>query len=168
MKLIKKNWLIIVFLISICAIFSALTAEYIYKILPCKMCLYQRYPYYFMISISLIFFFINKKYYILYYLLIKSALLYGLFYTIWHIGIEQKFLPGSSGCTALINNTNSLIDLKNTILNQPIIFCDEINWTVFGLSAATTNFLVLLLLLIFNTIFLIELFLRPKKEIRKE
>ena len=163
MKIIKNNWVLIIFLISIFAITSALTAEYVFKILPCKMCLYQRYPYYFIIIISLIFFYIKKLLYIWHLLLIECALCYGIFYATWHVGIEKKILSGLSGCSTSFDKTNSLKELKNQLLNQAIITCDEISWTILGLSAATINALVLLFLIIFNTIFLIQCF-NVKKE----
>ena len=52
MNYIIKYWGLIDFsLFCVTAISIALIAEYIFNILPCKMCLYQRYPYYFIISI---------------------------------------------------------------------------------------------------------------------
>ena len=156
MKIIKHNWILIIFLISFFAIVSALTAEYFFEIFPCKMCLHQRYPYYFIIIISLIFFFIKKFSYIWHLLIIECALCYGIFYATWHVGIEQKILPGLPECTTSFDNTNSLIELKNQILNQAIVTCDEISWTILGSSAATINALVILSLLIFNTTFLIQ------------
>ena len=156
MKIIKNNWILIIFSISFFAIGSALIAEYYFKILPCKMCLNQRYPYYFIIIISLIFFFIKKFSYIWHLLLIECALCYGIFYATWHVGIEQKILPGLPECTTSFDNTNSLTELKKQILNQVIVTCDEISWTILGFSAATINMLIFLFLLILNTIFLIQ------------
>ena len=163
MKIIKNNWILIVFLISTFAIASALIAEYLLDILPCKMCLHQRYPYYFIILISLIFFFKKNFFYKWHLLFVQCALGYGIFFATWHIGIEQKILSGLTGCTNSLNKTDSLIELKNQILNQVIITCDEISWTILGLSAATINAFVLLLLLIFNTILLIQFFFYKKK-----
>ena len=158
MKIIKENWILIILLISFIAIGSALIAEYFFEIIPCRMCLNQRYPYYFIIIISLIFFIIKKFSYILKLFLIECALCYGIFYATWHIGIEQKILPGLPECTTSIDHINSLTELKNKILNQTIIPCDEITWTILGLSAATINAFILLFLLIFNSIFLIQYF----------
>ena len=163
MKIIKNNWTLIVFFISFFAIGSALTAEYFFEIYPCKMCLYQRYTYYFIIIIGLIFFFINKFFHIWHLLLIECALCYGIFYAIWHVGVEQKILTGLSECSTFFDNTNSLIELKNQILNQAIITCEEISWTILGLSAATMNAIVLLFLLIFNTTFLVQYFYHKEK-----
>ena len=162
MKTIKNNWSLIIFLISFLAIGSALTAEYVFGILPCKMCLYQRYTYYFIIMISLLFFFLKNFSNFLQFLLTECALFYGIFYAMWHVGIEQKIFSGPSECTNFLKNQNSLTDLKNQILNQTIISCDEISWSILGLSAATINAFVLLLLIIFNSIFLIQKFNNKK------
>ena len=152
----EENWIYIIITISSIAILTALIAEHLFKILPCKMCLHQRYPYYFIIVLIIIQFFINKFSNIWYLLPIEGALFYGLFYATWHVGIEQTIFPGLSTCTASLDNANSLTDLKNQIFNQVIITCDEISWTILGLSAATLNLLIVLFLLIFNTIFLIQ------------
>ena len=155
MKIINKNWNVIILLISIVAVGSAHFVENVFGILPCKMCLYQRYPYYFIIFISLIFLFFKKFSQTFYKWLLELSFIVGLFFSVWHVGIEQKILPGFSSCTSVLNKSESLNDLKNQILNQNIITCDEITWSIFGLSAATINSLLLLILLLINTIFLL-------------
>ena len=120
------------------------------------MCLYLRYPYYFIILFSIIYIIAKKIPLALYYWINFFAFAIGLFFSVWHIGIEQKILPGLSGCSSIINNSQSLTDLKEQILNQNIITCDEITWSFMGLSAATLNSLLLIFLLLINTIFLIQ------------
>ena len=154
MELIKKNWSLIILVISTLAVGSALIAENIFDILPCKMCLYQRYPYYFIILISLIYI-VSKKLPLTWYYWISSlSFAIGLFFSAWHVGIEQKILPGLSGCSNTINLSQSLTELKEQILNQNIVTCDEITWSIFGLSAATINSILLIFLLLINTILL--------------
>ena len=164
MKLIKNNWIIIVFIISIVAISSALIAEYLFKILPCKMCLYQRYQYYFIIFIIILLYLLKKTYFIWHIFLFEAAFIYGSFYALWHVGIEKKILPSLTSCSNTINNTDSLENLKTQILNQSVISCDEINWVMFGMSAATINSILLLFLLIINTIFIIKYYNKKKNE----
>ena len=156
MKIIKRNWSIIILLISTVAIGSALIAENIFNISPCKMCLYQRYPYYFIIFISLIFLLFKKFFPKLYVWLIELSLIIGMFFSMWHVGIEQNILPGLSNCTSKIKKTDSLINLKNQILKQTAIPCDEISWSIIGFSAATINSLLLISLFLINTKFLTE------------
>ena len=165
MRYLIRYWAIIVFLLSVFAISSALIAEYIFRILPCEMCYNQRYPYYFIISIFLVFYFINKTSNIWLYILIELAVLYGLFYSVWHVGIEQNLLTGPSSCSGKLEGSNSVSDLKEQILNQAVINCNEISWSVLGLSAATLNSLLLCLLLLFNTIYVFKIYNDKEKKI---
>ena len=158
MNYIIRYWGVILFFISVVTISSALIAEYFFHILPCQMCLNQRYPYYFIISIFIVFYFIKKTSSIWLYVLTELAVLYGLFYSMWHVGIEQNLLTGPSSCSGRLEEAASVSDLKEQILNQPIISCSEISWSMLGLSAATLNSLLLILLLLFNTIFIFRIY----------
>ena len=165
MRYLIRYWAIIVFLLSVLAISNALIAEFIFNILPCEMCYKQRYPYYFIISIFIVFYFINKTSNIWLYVLTELAVLYGLFYSVWHVGIEQNLLTGPSSCSGKLREANSVSDLKEQILNQGVINCGEISWSMFGLSAATLNSLLLFLLLLFNTIFIFKIYNDKEKKI---
>ena len=100
-----------------------------------------------------------------FYILIELAVLYGLFYSVWHVGIEQNLLTAPSSCSGKLIGTNSVGDLKEQILNQSVINCNEISWSVLGLSAATLNSLLLFLLLLFNTIFISKIHNKKEKKI---
>ena len=152
-----RYWGVILFFLCVVAISIALIAEYFFHILPCKMCLNQRYPYYFIISIFIVFYFINKTSNIWLYVLTELAVMYGLFYSVWHVGIEQNLLSGPSNCSGKLEEASSVSNLKEQILNQAVINCNEISWSILGLSAATLNSLLLFLLLLFNTIFIFKI-----------
>ena len=163
MMRIINNWLNIFFILSIVAITSALVAEFFFDLAPCKMCLKQRHPYYAIIFLIILFYFFRQTKNIWLFVLCQIALLYGLFYSAWHVGIEQKILPGPASCSEMLSQTDSIQNLKQQITNQAIVNCSEITWAVFGLSAATLNTLLLLFLLIFNTIFIVQYFYDTKK-----
>tara|TARA_Y100000590_G_C15266874_1_gene843473 strand:- start:39 stop:536 length:498 start_codon:yes stop_codon:yes gene_type:complete len=164
MKIIIKNWSKIIFIISILAISSALIAEYFYNLIPCKMCLYQRYPYYFIIAIFIIFNFFKKNHLIFLYMLFELSIFYGLFYSGWHVGIERKIFKSPSGCANEFNDISSTAALKQQIVNQDIVNCSEVSWYILELSAASFNFLLLILLLFFNTMYLYKkLYAKEKK-----
>ena len=165
MSYIIRYWGVIFFFLCVSAISSALIAEYFFHILPCQMCLNQRYPYYFIISIFIVFYFINKTSNIWPYIFTELAVLYGLFYSVWHVGIEQNLLTGPSSCSGKLEEGSSVSDLKEQIINQPIISCNEISWSMLGLSAATLNSLLLILLLLFNTIFISKIYKDDEKKI---
>ena len=152
--MIIKNWNYILLLISSVSILSALTAEYLFNLQPCELCLKQRNPYYFIIGLILINFFIPISYKIYVFLLIQLSSLYGLFYAVWHVGVENNFLKGPSGCSAGLDMSSNTVDLKEQILSKQVISCDEVVWSFFGLSAASINTIILLVIFIFNSIYI--------------
>ena len=165
MNYIIRYWRVILFFLCVVAISSALIAEYFFHISPCQMCLNQRYPYYFIISIFIVCYFIKKTSNIWLYIFAELAVFYGLFYSLWHVAIEQNLLTGPSGCSRNLEKLNSVIDLKKYILNQDIINCNEIIWSMLGLSAATLNSFLLFFLLLFNTIFIFKIYNDSGKKI---
>ena len=127
------------------------------------MCLKQRHPYY-AIILLILFFNLNpklKKIFLSF--LNELAILYGLFYATWHVGIEQNILSGPASCSGTLSNTNSIQNLKEQINSQSIVNCSDISWTIMGLSAATINSILLLLILIFNSIYILQNFYGEKK-----
>jgi len=89
-----------------------------------------------------------------FYLGIQLISIYGLFYSVWHVGIENQLLPGPAGCSSGLNNTDNILSLKEQILSKPVINCEDIAWSIFGLSAATINSMLLFLIFILNAIYL--------------
>ena len=162
--MIKKHWFYIVFFISIIALGSAFIAEYFFNLKPCKMCLKQREPYYAIILGFVIFsiFKLQKK--IWFYVGIQFISIYGLFYSIWHVGIEKKIFPGPSGCSSELKISQDITNLKEQILSKEVINCEDVIWSIFGLSAATINSLLLFLIFIINVIYLTYGFGSKKKE----
>ena len=152
--MIIRNWTLLLFIISLISISSALIAEYFFNLQPCELCLKQRHPYY-LILVCLVFIFIIKNLNkIVFYLLIQLSAVYGLFYSIWHVGVENKIFKGPAGCSAMLTSSENASDLKAQILSKQVISCDEVIWSFFGISAASINTLVLLVIFIFNAIYL--------------
>ena len=162
--MIIRNWTTFLFLISFISISSALVAEYFFNLQPCELCLKQRHPYY-LILICLVFIFLFKNLNkIWFYLVIQFASVYGLFYSIWHVGVENKILKGPAGCSAMLTNSDNTSDLKEQILSKQVISCDEVIWSFFGISAASINTIVLLVIFMFNAIYLYKLYAIKKEK----
>ena len=156
--MIIRNWHYILIAVSSISILSALTAEIIYGLQPCELCLKQRHPYYFIIGITvtiLIFRKINKFFL---YGLIQLATIYGLFYSLWHVGVENKLLKGPSGCSAGLEMVSNTADLKEQILSKQVISCDEVIWSFFGISAASLNTMILLFIFVINGLYISRLY----------
>ena len=152
--MLKKYWFYVIGLLSVIAIGSALIAEYYYNLEPCKMCLKQREPYYALIAVLIIFLIFRWQKKIWFFLGVQIITIYGLFYSIWHVGIENKILPGPSTCSGGLDISNDTSNLKEQILSKAVVNCEEIIWSMFGLSAATINSLLLFLIFIINAIYL--------------
>ena len=54
----------------------------------------------------------------------------------------------------MLTNSENTTDLKAQILSKQVISCDEVIWSFFGISAASINTLVLLVIFILNAIYL--------------
>ena len=163
MRHILDHWLKIIFILSIVAIGSALIAEFFFKLVPCKMCLNQRYTYYLIICTVMLFYLLRFNQSIWFSIVNEIGIIYGLFYSIWHVGIEQQILNGPESCSGVLLKTDSIENLKEQIFNQAITSCTEIIWTIFGLSAATINSILLLFILFFNSIYIFKDFYGSKK-----
>ena len=128
------------------------------------MCLKQREPYYALIAVLIIFLIFRWQKKIWFFLGVQIITIYGLFYSIWHVGIENKILPGPSSCSEGLDISNDTSNLKEQILSKAVVNCEEIIWSMFGLSAATINSLLLFLIFIINAIYLWNNYGSKKKE----
>ena len=144
-----KNFYFLLALLSICSLISAVYIEYAIGIKPCKLCLYQRLPY--IVSIFLCFFgYINSKNPI-WIGLLSLTFLVSIILSGYHWGIESNIFPEFSGCTA--NNLNILDkeELLNS-LSEILPNCKDVSFRIFGLSLATINFFISLLVVIISLV----------------
>ena len=148
-------------LILIFSIFTLGAAYFIQYILghkPCNLCLIERLPYIFAIIIISLGLILKKfeKVIIIFLILIFVAATIISFY---HFGIEQGFFKESLVCN-LDNNINNLSkeDLIKE-LQQQIVSCKDVSFRIFGLSLATINTIISLIL----SVIMIKLFLNYGK-----
>ena len=135
----KKNFYILVGFISAFSLISAFYIEHILNIAPCKLCLYQRIPYFAILFLCFIGF-LNIKNSLWIYLLSFSFLI-SSFLAGYHFGIENNIFPEFSGCKT--NNLN-IID-KDELLNlllENLPNCKNVNYRLFGFSLATLNLFI--------------------------
>jgi len=142
--------LIFVFLVLI----SAFVIEYKLGHAPCKLCLYERIPYFISIFLILNIFFIKKyeKITLLMLFLVFSCSTILAFY---HFGIEQSFFNETLACTTEdLSKTLSKEQILEQ-LEQSGISCKNISFKMLGLSLATINtILSFVLSVIFFRLFL--------------
>ena len=136
-KNLNKILFLILLILSI-SIFSAYFIEYVLGHKPCKLCIYQRYPYF--ISIFLILnILIFKKYIKLSLLGLMLVSLLGSVIAFYHVGIEQGFIDESVVCNVKNFDQNLTKDELFKALGENTISCKTVTFRVFGLSLATIN-----------------------------
>ena len=134
-----KNYYLIILFTCIISLLSAVYIEHILNIRPCTLCLYQRVPY--IISIFICFFGYNyhKNLYWLIFLIIIfiiSSILSG-----YHVGIENNIFEEFSGCTGNNINITNKVELLES-LNNSMPNCKNVDFKILGLSLATINFII--------------------------
>ena len=154
--MLQKYWFYLVTLFSVVALASALIAEYYFDLQPCAMCLKQREPYYLIIGGFFLVIILKWQDKIWFYVGVQIMSIYGLFYSLWHVGIENKILVGPSSCSGGLNISTNTSSLKEQIMSKAVINCEEVAWSIFGLSAATMNSLLLFLIFIINVIYIVN------------
>ena len=138
MKKNINNTLLLILSLLILSIFSAYFIEYGLGHKPCKLCLYQRYPYF--LSVSLILSILLTKKYIKVSLLFLSIIsLTGSVIAFYHFGIEQGFFNESLVCE--VKNLDQNLSKEDLLkqLGESTISCKNVTFQVFGLSLATIN-----------------------------
>ena len=142
-----KNKIILrsILVLSIFAILAAYFIQYGLGHKPCNLCLIERVPYIFSIIIISICLFTRKFEKIT--LIILSLIFFAAaLLSFYHFGIEQGFIKESLVCD--LNGPNNELS-KEALLNQlkeMPISCKDVTFKVFGLSLATFNIFISLIL----------------------
>jgi disulfide bond formation protein DsbB len=138
---------LLLLLASAAVVGGALLFQYVGGIQPCELCLYQRWPYYGVIAATLIAVIAGDRRVSLAILgLAALAFLADAALAFYHVGVEQHWFAGPSACTGAPITGGSVADMKAQLLARPAVRCDEVAWSLFGVSLAGWNFLASLAL----------------------
>jgi len=146
----NKNILSLIMLFSFFAISTAYFIQYVLNHEPCSLCFVERIPY--LLSIPLIILtIVLKKFEKTTLLLLSLLFIFGTIVSFYHFGIERGFFTESLICNLETNDTNlSRTDLLKQ-LKQTTVSCKDITFKVFGLSLATINTIISLILSVITT-----------------
>ena len=146
--MLNNNKLILnsVLIFSILSLAIAYFIQYILGHEPCNLCLIERIPY--LASLILIsFIFIIKKFEKVIAGIVLLFFIFGSLVSFYHVGIEQGFFSESLVCDLGSNDENmSKEDLLKQLQNKTPISCKEVTFRLFGLSLATINTVISILL----------------------
>jgi disulfide bond formation protein DsbB len=147
-----KNKLILnlILIFSILAILFAYFIQYVLGHEPCNLCLIERLPYIFsiiIISICLL----TQKFEKIILMFLSLTFFAAALLSFYHFGIEQGFIEESLVCD-LSNSSNELS--KEALLNQlkkMTISCKDVTFKIFGVSLATFNIFISMILSVITT-----------------
>lgn len=117
--------------------------QYLGGLAPCKLCIWQRWPHGAVIlfgGLALLPAVSDSGRRVL---LGLCALSYAATAGIgfYHAGVEYGFFEGPTACSGTIAADN-IEELRRQLMAAPVVRCDEVPWSLFGISLAGYNFLV--------------------------
>ena len=122
---------------------AALGFQYLGGLAPCQLCIWQRWPHAAAVAVG------------------AAALIFGVPKLAWagafaaaasaaialfHAGVEYKWWKGLETCSTTPLEMTSGAELLDFSTAQPIVLCDEVVWSFFGLSMAAWNGILSLVL----------------------
>ena len=144
----RKNFYLIILLISASSILSALYIEFILGYKPCNLCIFQRIPYLAGIIIS----FIGFNYYKNDNILIILTIVFTLSSIIsgYHFGIENNFFDELSSCTNNSLDQLNKEELLETLGKNMPVNCKDATFKILGVSLAAINTIFSILIVIIS------------------
>jgi len=130
--------------VSLAALGIVLVAQYVGGLEPCALCVYQRYAYLGALAAGLagLAFGRNPAACRLTVALAALAFLAGAGLAFFHVGVEQLWWQGTAECQgSALDPSASIADLRKQLLQTRPVACDQIPWSLFGLSIAGYNVL---------------------------
>ena len=146
----SRNAPVLVVLASALALTAAFISQYVFDLPPCDLCIYQRYPYVIAIALCLVTLMPAIQPYTAWALILSALiLLFNSGIATYHVGVEQHWWIGPEGCTGPGGTPQTLDALRAHIAATPVIRCDDIAFSLFGISMAGYNVLFSLALAIY-------------------
>ena len=157
-KIKNKTIFNLILLFSIFALISAYFIQYVLGHQPCNLCLIERIPYILTIIIIIINI-ITKKYEKITLILLSLIFIIATLISFYHFGIEQGFIKDSMVCD--LNNPSNSLTTEDLLkeLKEKTISCKDVTFKILGLSLATINTFISMLL----SIILIRIILNYEK-----
>lgn len=151
----RESALLIALSLAVTAICGAWFAQLVLELLPCKLCLQQRWPYYLGIPVivaAMLLIRVPGRENVARALAALAVLvfLWSVGGGLYHAGVEWKFWAGPSDCGGqMFSSPASVEDFRKLAEYTRVLRCDQAGGRVLGLSFAGWNALVSMLVVVF-------------------
>lgn len=138
------------FVTLVCAgvLATAYVMEHYFAVYPCQMCLYERQVFMVAGGVALFSFILLPRAFQPYVLMgLGLIFIGGAVLAAYHVAIQQHWVSLPAFCASKdFSMATSVEELKNQLLKTPFVRCDQVTWSLFGLSLAFYNCLLSLIL----------------------
>ena len=135
----------VLFIASVSVLSLALWFQFFQGLEPCVLCHYQRIPYVITSILSMLAFVLAASGQVLVIIHGLTALVFlvGAGIAGYHFGIEQQWWRGVTECTgADVGSAKSISEIRSQVMTAPLVRCDNVSWSLLGVSMAGYNFLI--------------------------
>jgi disulfide bond formation protein DsbB len=127
---------------------AALLSQYWGGLAPCELCLLQRWPWGVAIVISFVATMVGSRPALPWVALLLAAVFaVSAVFAFYHVGVEQHWFAGPTACSGAATAAGTVEALKAQILRQQPVRCDEVAWSLWGISLAGWNLLASLVMM---------------------
>ena len=116
---------------------GAYVGEYVFNLIPCEMCWWQRYAHFAALALAVLALLRPSAKALTW--LAALAILVGGLLGLYHAGVEYGWWDGLTACTSEVKLGD---DPLSAILSAPLNRCDQVQWSLAGISLAGFNFLI--------------------------
>ena len=144
--------LLTIVLASSAALVAAFTVQYLFGLEPCVLCLYQRVPYGATAGLAIVGAVLAGEGRMSGVIvgLCGVVFLAGAGLAFYHVGVEQHWWGSIAACGGAAPGDMTMEQLRAGLAAQPPKPCDQVDWTLFGVSLAGYNVLSSLSLAVFS------------------
>ena len=115
---------------------GAFAFQHVGGLYPCEMCVWQRWPHAVALVIASLALFTPAGFRRALLGLAALAVAVGAGIGVFHAGVEQKWWKGPPSCSATDLGSG---DFLSNVLAAPVVQCDQIAWSLAGISMAGYN-----------------------------
>lgn len=114
---------------------------------PCTLCLYQRWPHWIVLGLSVLAILVARRLGLrglaIFALLCALVFLTGAGIAGFHAGVEYHWWEGLAACGGggLNDPSMSIDELRERLFATSVVRCDDVAWSLFGISMAGWNFI---------------------------